>query len=167
MVIDIPRILKHTLTPRWRVRRVFPRAAMRAIEAAIRESERSHEGEIRFVVEGGLDLPELLHGVSPRQRAVELFSRLRVWDTEHNSGVLVYLLLADRQVEIVADRGIHSRVGEKAWHEVCSRMERAFRNGRFKEGTVAGIREIGALLAVHFPPQGANPNELPDQPVIL
>lgn len=140
---------------------------MRAIEAAIRESERSHEGEIRFVVEGGLDLPELLHGVSPRQRAVELFSRLRVWDTEHNSGVLVYLLLADRQVEIVADRGIHSRVGEKAWHEVCGRMERAFRNGRFKEGTVAGIREIGALLAVHFPPQGANPNELPDQPVIL
>lgn len=167
MVIDIPRILRHTLTPRWRVRRAFPAEALKAIEAVIRETEATHEGEIRFAVEGGLDLPDLLHGMTPRQRAVELFSRLRVWDTEHNSGVLVYLLLADRQVEIIADRGIHARVGEGAWQAVCGRMELAFREGRFEEGVTAGIKEIGALLATHFPPQGANPNELPDQPVVL
>lgn len=166
-MIDILRILKHTLTPRWRVRLAFPTAALKAIEAAIRETEATHEGEIRFAVEGGLDLPDLLHGMTPRQRAVDLFSRLRVWDTEHNSGVLVYLLLADRQVEIIADRGIHARVGDGAWQGACGRMEQTFREGRFEEGVVAGIKEIGALLATHFPAQGANPNELPDRPVLL
>jgi len=167
MVIDIPRILKHSLTPRWVVRRVFPAAALKAIEAAVRESELSHEGEIRFAVEGGLDLPALLRGVTPRERAVELFSRLRVWDTEGNSGVLIYVLLADRQVEIVADRGIHAKVGGEAWEAICGRMEQAFRAGRFGEGVVAGIRDIGALLTEHFPAQGANPNELPDRAEIL
>lgn len=98
---------------------------------------------------------------------MELFSRLRVWDTEGNSGVLIYLLLADRQVEIVADRGIHAKVGGEAWEAICGRMEQAFREGRFEEGVTAGIKEIGTLLATHFPPQGANPNELSDQPVIL
>lgn len=167
MVIDIPRLLKHGLTPRWVVRRAFPRAVLKAIEDAIRDSEATHEGEIRFAVEGGLDLPDLLRGVTPRERAVELFSRLRVWDTEGNSGVLVYLLLADRQVEIVADRGIHARVGHQAWEAICGRMEQAFREGRFGEGVVEGIKEIGALLAEHFPARGANPNELPDRPEVL
>lgn len=167
MVIDIPRILKHALTPRWQVRRVFSATELAAIEAAIRDTERLHEGEIRFAVEGGLELPALLRGMTARQRAVEVFSRLRVWDTERNSGVLIYLLLADRQVEIVADRGIHARVGDEAWQGICRRMEGAFREGRFAAGVVDGIREIGTLLARHFPPQGGNPNELPDRPEIL
>jgi hypothetical protein len=167
MVIDIPRILKHSLTPRWVVRRVFPAAALKSIEAAVGESEATHEGEIRFAVEGGLDLPDLLRGVTPRERAVELFSRLRVWDTERNSGVLIYVLLADRQVEIVADRGVNARVGDEVWLAICARMEQAFREGRFGEGVVAGIQEIGALLTAHFPAQGANPNELPDRPEVL
>jgi hypothetical protein len=167
MVIAISRILKHALTPRWLVRRVFPSNDLAAVEAAIRDTELLHEGEIRFAVEGGLDLPALLDGVTARERAVEVFSRLRVWDTEYNSGVLVYLLLADRQVEIVADRGIHARVGAEAWEGICRRMEQAFRDGRFAEGVVTGIREIGDLLARHFPPRGANPNELPDRPEIL
>jgi len=167
MVIDIPRTLKHALTPRWKVRRVFSSADLSAIEAAIRDTERLHEGEIRFAVEGGLDLPALLRGVTARERAVDVFSRLRVWDTEYNSGVLIYLLLADRQVEIVADRGIHARVGGEAWQGICRRMEGAFREGRFADGVVIGIREIGALLARYFPPQGDNPNELPDRPEIL
>ncbi len=161
------RILKHLVIPDWAIYRVFPRAALRRIEDAIRESEKMHDAELRFAVEAGLPLVQLLRGVMPRQRALEMFARLGVWDTEHNSGVLIYLQLVDHDIEIVADRGISAKVGQDAWDEICRRMEDAFRAGRFEQGALDGIREISVLLARHFPPRGVNPDELPDRPVVL
>jgi uncharacterized membrane protein len=118
-------------------------------------------------VEAALPLVSVLHGELPRERALEVFGRLRIWDTEENSGVLVYLLLADRAVEIVADRGIHRKVGDASWHAICRRMETAFRDRNFEEGAVAGLEAIGALLAEHFPRTTGGANELPDRPVVL
>lgn len=163
----VTRILKHLLMPDWWTRRVFPPAIMHNIETAIRDSETRHHGEIRFVVEADLSFSELLRGITARDRAIELFSQLRIWDTEHNSGVLIYLLLADHDVEIVADRGIHSRVGNAAWENICQQMEHAFRQRRFEEGVLLGIRTISELLDHHFPAPRHNINELPDKPVVL
>jgi len=140
---------------------------MRAIERTIRESEASYGGQIRFAVEPALDFADLVRGQSARQRAIEVFSQLRAWDTEHNNGVLIYLLLADRDVEIIADRGIHSRLGNAGWETICREMEQAFRQGRFEEGVIAGIKAVGGHLEKHFPNRPAGPSELPDRPVII
>lgn len=153
--------------PYWLVKRYFPRHVLAGIERAIGESEADHMGEIRFAVEAALDFWPLMRGKMARERALEVFSRLRVWDTEHNSGVLIYLLLADRDVEIVADRGIHAQVGDAQWQRICRMMEEDFRQGRFEQGVLAGIREISALLVRHFPATAVNPDELPDKPVVL
>lgn len=161
------RILKHLLAPHWIVRKAFPRESLKRIESAIRASEASHDGELRFAVEAGLDLVPLLKGASPRHRALEVFAQLRVWDTEHNSGVLIYVQLVDQRIEIVADRGINAQVRQEQWNAICRGIEASFRAGRFEVGVLEGIREITALLARHFPPVGDNPNELPDGPVIL
>jgi uncharacterized membrane protein len=161
------RLFKHLLTPHWIVNRAFPRKALDAIESAISTSEKTHDGELRFAVEAGLHPLPLWRGLSPRQRAEEVFSALRVWDTEHNSGVLIYVQLVDRRIEIVADRGISARVAQAEWDAICRRMEEAFRAGRFEPGALDAILQITALLAEHFPPGGANPNELPDRPVVL
>ncbi|MEN6628312.1 MAG: TPM domain-containing protein [Sulfuricella sp.] len=140
---------------------------MRAIEAAIKESETTHFGEIRFAVETALDVHSLLAGKSARDRAVEVFSQLRVWDTEHNNGVLIYLLLADRRVEIVADRGVHRDVGAQGWEAICREMEQKFRLGYFEDGVVVGIRAVARHLVRYYPASGENQNELPDKPLIL
>jgi hypothetical protein len=161
------RILKHLFTPDWTVRRAFSPTVMRAIEAAVGASERLHQGELRFAVEAGLDLPLLWRGITPRQRAVELFAQLRVWDTAHNSGVLIYVNWVDHAVEVVADRGIDSRVESSAWSQICRSLEQAYRRGEFEAGTLAAIAEISRLLAQHFPALPHNANELPDRPVIL
>lgn len=163
----LKRILKHLVAGRWQVARVFPSSAMRSIQAAINESERLHDGELRFAVEAGLEWHELWRGQSPRARAIEVFSQLRVWDTEQNSGVLIYLLLAEHKVEIVADRGIHAKVGKAGWEAICQQMERRFRAGEFETGVVEGIAAITALLQQHFPASHDNPNELPDAPIVL
>lgn len=163
----LKRIFRHLLSGRWQVARHFPSASMQAIEQVIQRSETSHMGELRFAVEAGLDWHELWHGITPRQRAIEVFSQLRVWDTEHNSGVLIYLLLADRRVEIIADRGIHARVGDAGWADICREMEAAFRAGNFEQGVLAGLSRISSLLAEHFPAIVNNTNELSDKPVIL
>jgi hypothetical protein len=165
--MGIGRFFRHVLSDHWAVRHAFPRPALRAIEDAIKAQERRHDGEIRFAVESALPFTDLARGVSARERAVELFSRLRVWDTEQNAGVLVYLLLADKRVEIVADRGIHARVGEAAWEAICGAMQREFAAGRFEAGAVTGVQAISDLLATHFPPRGENPDELPNRPVVL
>jgi len=149
------------------VRRTFPDAALERIEHAIAAGERGHRGQICFAVEGALPPLRVLRHLTPRARALEVFGLLGVWDTEENAGVLVYLLLADRDVEIVADRGIDRKVPPGAWQAICARMETAFRDGRFVDGVIAGIGEIGALLAAHFPHSSDAPNELPDKPVIL
>lgn len=161
------RWLRHLLLDDFATRRAFPRAVLGAIERAIATQETHHRGELRFVVEGGLPLTAYLRGRQPRDRAIEHFTRLRVWDTEDNAGVLIYLLLADRRVEIVADRGVHARVGAAAWEAICGHMQRAFGEGRFEAGAILGIEAISDLLALHFPPQAENPNELPDRPVVL
>jgi hypothetical protein len=161
------RLLRHLATTRYSTRRHFAPPVREAIERAIKECESRHAGAIRFVVETALDLPELWHDLAPRQRALQVFGRLGVWDTEHNNGVLIYLLMADRVVEIVADRGIAARVSQAEWGAVCRQMEQHYRAGRFLEGSVGGILGVGALLGRHFP--GARPGvqELPDQPVLL
>jgi len=165
--MDWKRLLRHLLTDHHTVRRAFPPAAMRAIEKATGEEERRHGGQLRFAVEGALPLSELVRGVGSRERAIAWFGRLRVWDTEHNAGVLIYVLLADRRVELVADRGIHSRVGTAAWEAICGEMQQEFARGQFERGAVIGVRAISDLLAAHFPPSDADRNELPDKPAVL
>jgi uncharacterized membrane protein len=150
------------------VKRAFPEAALIAIEKAIQQSEMRHGGEIRFAVEPSLGTLSLLKGQTGRERAVEVFSHLRVWDTEQNNGALIYLLLADRDVEIVADRGANARIGNDEWENICHTMEDAFRQGQFEAGVIAGIEAIGRHLREHFPVKnGGGENELPDSPVIL
>lgn len=161
------RIMRHLSSGRAAVRRAFPPRALDAVERAIRETETRHDGQIRFAVEAALDLSPLLAGQAARERAIEVFSELRVWDTEHNNGVLIYLLLADRDVEIVADRGIHARLGVETWEAICREMEAAFRNGQFEAGVLAGIHAVGEHLARHFPVRGDKSNEMPDRPVVL
>jgi len=163
----LARIGNHLLMTPWRVKRAFPRPTLNAIEHAIRASESAHAGEICFVVEGALHGPALYNGQSPRDRAIEVFSHQRLWDTEHRSGVLIYVLLADRDVEIVADRGVHKKVGAQEWERVCRRMEAAFREGRYEAGAVTGIQEVTRLLAEHFPASMTRTRELPDRPVVL
>lgn len=163
----IGRVVRHLFTPSWVLGRTFTPRVMAAIDAAVAASEVRHRGEIRFAVEAGLDLPELMRDVTARERAVEVFSRLRVWDTEENTGVLIYVQWLDRRVEIVADRGIVRCVPQAAWDGVCRTMEAAFREGRFGEGSVEAVRAVGDLLAGPFPARADNPNELPDRPVLL
>ena len=165
--MTVGRILAHLLIPSWRVRQLFPAPVLRAIEAAIRDCEKTHTGEMRFAVEAALHPLALWHKQTARERAIEVFSRLRVWDTAHNNGVLIYLLLADRDVEIVADRGIHPLVGQDTWAMICRDMEAAFRAGDYQGGAIAGIEAIGTQLARHYPSGGTNANELPDRPILL
>jgi len=162
------RTIRHLSSGRAAVRRAFPRQTLDAIEHAIRETETMHTGQIRFAVEPALDLKLLLAGRTARERAIEVFSELRVWDTESNNGVLIYLLLADHDVEIVADRGVHARLGQAVWEEICLEMESAFRAGKFEQGVLAGIHSVGRHLASHYPDAGEKrTNELPDRPALL
>ncbi|SEL45198.1 TPM domain-containing protein [Nitrosovibrio tenuis] len=166
--MNFTRMLRHLFTGHVAIKRVFSETALTAIGKAIENSEISHEGEIRFAVEAALNTPSLLRDQSGRERAVEVFSQLRVWDTEHNNGVLIYLLLADRNVEIIADRGINVRVKAEEWERICREMETAFAQGQFETGVIAGIDAIGRHLQEHFPTTtGGGENELPDRPIIL
>ena len=165
--MNLRRLLRHWFTDEARVRRTFPAKSLAAIERAIGESERSHSGQIRFVVEASLETGELLRDMTARERAVDVFSHLRVWDTEHNNGVLIYVLLADRDVEIVADRGLGGRVSDAEWQAVCRAMEDRFRAGQPAEASVQGVRAVGELIARHFPKSRGDRNEQPDQPVLL
>jgi uncharacterized membrane protein len=162
------RWLRHLTTGRAIVARHFPRSVLGHIEAAVKACESRHAGEIRFAVEAALHPSALLAGATPRARAVEVFSQLRVWDTEHNNGVLIYLLLADRAVEIVADRGVAGgRVPQGEWDAVCRLMEERFRGGDFERGAVAGINAVADLLARYPPGPPRGGNELADAPVLL
>lgn len=165
--MKLARLIKHLLLPAWHVRRAFSRADLAAIGAAVSESEAKHCGELRFVVEGPLPVAVLWHCETPRQRAIDLFARLRVWDTEENSGILIYVQLVDRRVEILADRGIAARVPQAEWDAICRTMERAFRAGQWRQGALAAVARAGELLAKHFPAGTINPNELPDKPLML
>ena len=165
--MGIKRIGKHLLEHRWRARRDFPPRVLDAIEQAIKNGEATHAGQVRFVVEGALDGAPLFRGQSARERALDIFSYMRIWDTAHNNGVLIYLLLADRDVEIIADRGIDAKVGAAGWENICKEMEAEFRARNFEHGTIKGIEAVSRELAKHFPSVGGGPNELPDAPVVI
>jgi uncharacterized membrane protein len=165
--MDLKRTVHHLVSTPRAVQRAFPPAAMEAIEKAIKKSEAEHRGEIRFAAEAALDSGALFAGQSARERAIEVFSLLRVWDTEENNGVLIYILLADRDVEIVADRGINARVSAGEWQAICHHMEAAFVRGDFARGVLAGIEDVSRLLARYYPARTGDRNELPDKPAIL
>ena len=149
-------------------RRHFPPATLDAIQHAIAASEHRHFGEIVFAVEGSLSFAQVTRGLSARQRARDVFARLRVWNTEYNTGALVYILLADHAIEIVADRGVAAKVAESDWLPICALMQKHFRAGEYESGAIAGVDAISQLLARHFPASGEpNPDELPDRPVLL
>ena len=165
--MDFRRIGRHLLGHHWRVRRNFPPPVLTAIEQAIKAGEATHSGQVRFVIEGALDGKPLFRNQPPRERALDIFSRLRIWDTAHNNGVLIYLLLADRAVEIIADRGIDAKFGGDGWERICREMESDFRAGNFERGAIKGVEAVSRELAQHYPPAAGGMNELPDQPVLI
>ena len=163
------RLWRHRWTDESAVRRVLPPAVLDALTRRVAASERRHSGEVRLCVEAGLPASYLWRGAPARERAVMLFGKLRVWDTEHNNGVLIYLLLAEHAIEIVADRGIDRHVSAAQWAAMTQRMGAAFREGRFEDGLTQALEEVSALLVAHFPlAEGEDDrNELPDAPVVL
>lgn len=165
--MNIGRWLRHLLAPQWWVLRAFDRATLDAIQQAVGTSEARHRGELRFVVEGGLQVPQLWRRATPRERAIELFSSLRVWDTAENSGILIYVQMADHCVEIVADRGIAALVDHGEWERICRAMEEAFRAGDYRRGAIDAIAAASDLLARHLPAMPANPDELPNRPLVI
>jgi uncharacterized membrane protein len=165
--MNIKRIGRHLLEHHWRVKRIFPPAVLARIEQAIKAGEATHAGQVRFVVEGALDGAPLFHDQPARERALDQFAHLRIWDTAHNNGVLIYLLLADRDVEIVADRGIDAKVGTEGWETICRAMETDFKAGNFERGVIGGIEAVSRELAKYYPPDGHPRNELSDKPVVI
>ena len=163
------RILKHRWLDERDAERAIGTAALARIQARVAASERHHSGEIRVCVEAGLPLPFLLRNADAHERAVAVFGELGVWDTEHNNGVLVYLLLAEHRIEIVADRGLNRHVSAAQWQQISDTMAAAFKTGQFEAGLNQAVDAVDALLARHFPatPGAVNPNELPDAPVVF
>jgi hypothetical protein len=165
--MNFQRIASHLLFSDWKVHRAFNPGCLKAIEAAIHQSEQLHGGEIRFAVEGGLEGAQLFKGQTSRERAIEVFSQLRVWDTEHNNGVLIYVLLADRAVEIVADRAVYAKTGNATWAAICQDMQIDFSDSAFQAGALKGVAAVAGTIGMHFPFNGTRDNELPDAPVVL
>ena len=165
--MDLKRFWRHIVMTPWAAARAFSPSTREAIGRAVAERERRHRGELRFVVEAELTSAQLWAGLGSRARAVQVFAMQGVWDTGENTGVLVYVLLADRKVEIVADRGISAKVEPARWQAICAAMREAFHDGQFEAGALAGVAAISALLEKHFPADASNANELPDAPVML
>ena len=166
--MNFTRIVRHLLTGKLALHRIFPAASLTAIEQAIQQSEMNHGGQICFAVEASLDTIPLFKNQTARERAVEVFSQLRIWDTEHNNGVLIYLLLADHDVEIITDRGIHAKVSSEEWEAICRTMESTFQRQQFEAGVINGVNAISVHLREYFP-SGSNDkrNEIANKPVVL
>ncbi len=170
LFVKLGRLWRHRWIDEAEVRRALPPEMLERLMRRVAASERRHTGEIRVCVEAGLPLSYLWRGAPARERAIMLFGKLRVWDTEHNNGVLIYLLLAEHAIEIVADRGIDRHVSAEQWAAMAQRMGAAFREGRFEDGLTQALEEVSALLVEHFPLGPDSPpdrNELPDAPVLL
>jgi uncharacterized membrane protein len=163
----IRRGLRHALSTRTEAARAFPPATLDAITRAITAGEQTHRGEVRVIVEKSLPFSAIRAGLTNRQRALALFADHGVWDTDEHCGVLVYINLADRKVDIVADRGIARKIAAPEWQAICDTMTQGFAQGRYEEATLAALERINALLARHFPADGPRPNELPDHPLML
>jgi uncharacterized membrane protein len=161
------RFFRHAFSLDIQVRRAFGAMALSAIESEIHRGEALHGGEVRFVVEAALSSPAVLANQSARERAIDVFSYLRIWDTEHRNGVLIYLLWADHAVEIIADRGIHARVGATLWQSICEEMQQQFRQQHYHQGALAGVSQVNQLLATHFPTDSPKHNELCNKVMLL
>ncbi len=166
------RALRHLFATRAGTRRRFPDEVLASIEKTIESVETLTSAEIRFAIETSLDLSDLYAGTTPRERAMQVFSHLQVWDTGRRNGVLIYVLVADRDVEIVADRGAAAVIPPEQWEAACKRMEEHFRAGRFAEGALAGVNAVGGLLESRFPfesheARSRDRDELPNQPTLL
>jgi uncharacterized membrane protein len=164
----VKRLLRHRWLDESDTRRAIPADLVERLGRRVAASEKRHTGEVRIYVEAGLPMSYLLRRASARERAVAMFGKLRVWDTEHNNGVLIYLLLAERAIEIVADRGLSGSVPEAQWQAIVGRMGAALHEGRFEDGITQALEEVSALLVEHFPVGAgqSRPNELPDEPVL-
>lgn len=161
------RLFKHWFTTSAAGKRAFPPATLKAIEVAIAEGEQQHRAEVRLIVEHSLSAAAIWRRITSRQRAIELFSRYRIWDTEENCGILVYINLADRQVEIIADRAVGRLIGKDQWHSVCRTMTRGFAQAEFHESSTAAMAQMNALLQLHFPASGKHANQLSNKPIVL
>jgi len=161
------RIWRHLATTTAVAKRAFPDATLDAITAAVMTGEQTHRGEVRLVVEKSLPFAAAWDGITNRQRALAMFAECGVWDTEDNCGVLIYVNLAERKIDIVADRGIDRRIDAATWQAVCNTMTAGFAQGNFHDSTLAAIAQVNALLQMHFPANGSRPNELPDRPAML
>ncbi len=163
----LKRALRHLFTTNRAGRKVFPEATLQAIQDVITEGEKLHRAEVQLIVEPSLPLSEIWEGTSSRERAIELFSLHRIWDTEENSGILIYIDLADHQVEIIADRGISHIASSEEWHLVCQTMIRGFAQGIYHDSVIAAIKLLNNILRAHLPDIEGQPNQLPNRPVIL
>lgn len=165
----LARIWRHRWMDRAEAHRALPPALVERIAGRVAASERRHSGEIRICVEGGLPNSYIWRDATPRERAVAMFGKLRVWDTEHNNGVLIYLLVVEHAIEVVADRGIARKVGTDEWAAMTRRMSTAFKDGRFEDGLTQALGEVSAVLVEHFPlaPGESDGNELPNAPVVI
>lgn len=163
----LQRFFTHLFALPLQARRCFPQASLDRIQDAIARSEQQHRGEIRFVVEHGLDLADVLRGQSAHERATQWFSDLRVWDTADNTGILIYVLLAEKDIEILADRGINQQVPADFWEQICATMTRDFQSGQFEAGVLKAIERMTRILVERFPSADTqNPDELPNRPVL-
>jgi uncharacterized membrane protein len=161
------RLAQNLLVGWWRLARWFPRPVLHALRDEIAKGEREHDGEICFAVESRLAPLDVLRGLTPRARAEQVFARLRVWDTERNTGVLIYLLLAERAIEIVADRAIAARVPPVRWQAMCDELAAGLKRAEPALALRAAIAAMHAELRAHFPAQANNVDERPNEPVIL
>jgi uncharacterized membrane protein len=164
---SLGRTWRHASSSSAAARRAFPPATLKAIGDAITAGEQTHRGEVRLIVEKAMPLGLVWRGASNRERALALFAEYAMWDTEEHCGVLLYVNLADRKVEIVADRGIDRKIDAPTWQQVCATQTAGYARGEFHDSTLAAIAQVNALLRQHFPATGPRPNELPDEPIML
>ena len=164
----LKRIFKHRWMDESDTRRAVPPELLHRLTRRVAASEQRHSGEVRICVEAGLPMSYLRRGAHARERAVMMFAKLRVWDTEHNNGVLIYLLLADHAIELVADRGLNQHMSAAQWQTMVQHLGAAIKEGRYEDGLTQALEEVSAVLVKHFPlAEGAsNPNELPNAPTL-
>ncbi len=163
----IKRLLRHLTTTRATGRHTFPAHTLKAIQTTIAQGEAQHRAEIRLIVEPALTLRDVMSGMSARERARELFAHYRIWDTEENCGILIYINLADHKVEIITDRTAGRALDASDWQAVCQTMTHGFARGDFHDSAVAALSQLNALLKTSFPANGLPQNELSNRPLVL